>query len=145
MNCFNEEEIQKYIDGELSEEQQSSMNKHIATCKSCKDNIRSQKNISNIITQELNSLISDDISIPNIEIITKRKNIVNIRRIVYTVSAASLIFVLWLFLPNSTKTEQNQIVTIQEVNQNINREILEPDFLITVVSPDGKVTEYYLE
>lgn len=56
--------IQKYIDNELSGNEAKEINAHLENCELCKHEVEQQKKFSEKIKSSLDSLVSNEISVP---------------------------------------------------------------------------------
>lgn len=158
MNCINEGLIQKYIDGEATVQETSVIKEHRAVCSVCEENIIAQQKRSQSIKNAMDLLLDDSRERPNdlkpefpnrcIESKSKKGNNKTIRRTIYTGIAASLLlFSFFFFLeedsnPNLMMEEQIMLVQASDREVDANRSVLEQDFVINIIDPNGNVTEY---
>ena len=137
MNCFKEEIIQQYIDGELSGNQSSDFDKHIDSCKECATKYEQQLEIANFVKREINTLTKAGAIVPNINEILGNDNTAAkpfLRKLIYLVSAASIVFATFLYInskQNSIKINDEILIT-NDYYYDANKSIMEQDFEITI-------------
>ena len=119
MKHIDNELIQKYIDGEVTQNEICFIEKHIADCQECDDNIEKHK--------ELISFIKKDYSVEDIYIpeFTKPARIKSWKRYIYYATAACIAGLLFL------------LFTEKKVQEDKNPEIL---FLYTIDEYDANET-----
>ena len=147
MNCFNEEIIQEYIDNELSEELRDNFDNHLESCNECNTKFEQQLEIANFVKQEINSLYKEDIIIPNINAISGNSTIANksiMRKLIYIVSAASIIFATFFYInykqePSSSDIE---IFITNDYYYDANKGIMDQDIQIVIIDSDNEITNY---
>jgi len=141
MNCFNDDLIQRYIDNEISESENEFIEKHIKECNTCASKLEEQKNLTSFILGEINSIYIDDIVIPEINIEQNEGKIIKLKDFIITLSVAcSIIIGLFIFTKNKDN-EINTVSMVQNIEFDANKTITEQDMIITVVGPDGEVSE----
>jgi len=64
MNCIDADIIQRYIDGETNVLETEQIEKHIADCSSCADQIEERKAFAKIIKTDLQKLVDQPVEIP---------------------------------------------------------------------------------
>ena len=97
MNCFSEDFIQRYVDGESTKDEATMAENHMAECIECKMNVERQKQRSIKLKMTLNKLLDEIPERPNIPMINKqlRKQIPFKRKLVYGMSAACILGILF--------------------------------------------------
>lgn len=138
MNCIEEQLIQKYIDGECSEQETEMVEEHLLVCSECAGRLEEKRKLSVELKQLINSLSTNNIEIPPF---TKRRmdSGKKLKIFIYSLSAACiLLFVLFLFDKRSN-SDRNQITILQNIPREIdaNRPASEQDFVIEVYDDFG--------
>lgn len=149
MKCINEEILQQYVDGECDEREQIAVQKHIESCKDCYSSWEQCQARMIEIKSSLNILIDTLPAAPPFPVpavkVPKRNYALQV--IVPLAVAASLLLLIWLGSgkdKNSLPLEQVlQVCFATEVDAN--KPAHQQEFTITVVSPDGKVSEIIVQ
>ena len=146
MNCIDEQLMQKYIDGECTENEKTMVKQHLAGCSLCSRKQAEMEKLSFVIKQSINSLAVENIEIPAFKIkkTTSRKNL---KIILYSLSAACiLVFVLFL-VDKKNEFNQKKITIVQSVTREVdaNRPASRQDFVIEVLDGKGGCSEYIIE
>lgn len=117
--------IQRYIDNELSENEAKEINAHLKNCEFCRHEVEQQKDFSEKIKSSLDSIVSDEIPIP--EFVLKRqhnqkKKTLKIAIISSLSTACAMILVLLIIKFSKPKTNCNEFIfdyyTIDDYDAN---------------------------
>ena len=146
MNCFNNNQIQYYIDGELSKKDLLLFESHINTCNSCKQKVIEQKENKDYILKQFESIriqqYHTEVGIPKFN---KKSNLIVVKRLIYIVSAASLIFIAYLFTKPNTETQRILIQSNNNFEFDANSSITNQDFEINITNENGETISYYIK
>ena len=136
MDCIDEGVIQMYIDGEISIHEKNMLDEHIQSCKTCQQKLEEQRAISSSVVEAINLLAEQPIKIQQ-EFSKIRR--LPLKKILYAVSAASLLLFGIAFLNNYNKTEDTQPQIYYEVDWSVdaNKPITDQEFVISVFDADG--------
>ena len=143
MNCFNEDLIQRYIDNEVSESEKQIIEEHIKVCNTCALKLKEQKNLSSFVLDEINSIYIENKTIPKINIEQNEAKVIKLKDFIISLSVACTIIIGLFFFTNYNDNETNNSSIVQNIEFDIdaNKIITEQDMIITVVGPDGEVSE----
>lgn len=117
--------IQRYIDNELSENEAKEINAHLKNCEFCRHEVEQQKDFSEKIKSSLDSIVSDEIPIP--EFVLKRqhnqkKKTLKIAIISSLSTACAMILILLIIKFSKPKTNCNEFIfdyyTIDDYDAN---------------------------
>lgn len=117
--------IQRYIDNELSENEAKEINAHLKNCEFCRHEVEQQKEFSEKLKSSLDSIVSDEIPIP--EFVLKRqhnqkKKTLKIAIISSLSTACAMILVLLIIIFSKPKTNCNEFIfdyyTIDDYDAN---------------------------
>lgn len=117
--------IQRYIDNELSENEAKEINAHLKNCEFCRHEVEQQKDFSEKIKSSLDSIVSDEIPIP--EFVLKRqhnqkKKTLKIAIISSLSTACAIILVLLIIKFSKPKTNCDDFIfdyyTIDDYDAN---------------------------
>lgn len=146
MNCIDEQLLQKYIDGECTENEKAVVKQHLSGCSVC---IRKQVEMEKLsfgIKQSINSLTIEKIEIPTFKIkkTTSRKNF---KIIIYSLSAACILLFILLFVDKKYEINQKQMTIVQSIPREIDANLPanQQDFVIEVFDGKGGCSEYLIE
>ncbi|MCW3786611.1 anti-sigma factor family protein [Plebeiibacterium sediminum] len=147
MKCIEEEAIQKYIDWETSKEESINIESHIATCNDCKQKYLEQKQICNDFTHSLNALYDQKTEVPEFKYpeSPKRSLKSTYKKLVYTISAASIIaFTYFYSINTNTGQIENMYLNSYDEVFDANKSIDQQGIMITITDSDGHTTEFNL-
>ncbi len=146
MNCFNDEQIQQYIDGELSEEEFKLFDTHLNICSVCKEKVIEQKENKDFILKQFGAIsFSHSDSKQDIpELITPTKTI-SIKRLIYLVSAAALFFLAYFFTKPNIEIQNTPIQTNNNFEFDANSSITNQDFEVSITDENGETISYYIK
>ena len=100
MKHLNDRTIQSYIDNELPESERKEIASHLEKCPSCKQKVESQRVFSDKLKKSLDTMVSDDIQVPEFSFRNTVSPKVNIARIVFISSlstACAIALVIFAF------------------------------------------------
>ena len=100
MKHLNDKTIQSYIDNELPESERKEIEAHLEKCPSCKQKVESQRVFSDKLKKSLDTMVSDDIQVPEFSFRNTVSPKVNIARIVFISSlstACAIALVMFAF------------------------------------------------
>jgi len=147
MKCINEEQIQKYIDGETDLQETDQIKKHLTECSRCLHNVEEQKAFTEAIKRKLGNIGKQTVIIPEFVApnIRKRRLSLKIRRYIYTVSAACVILLI-VFLRYGRNTEPRCNPTVQMIysfdgNFDSNKTVSQQEMTIVVIDANGKIID----
>ena len=89
MKHLNDKTIQNYIDNELPESERKELETHLEKCPSCKQKVESQRVFSDKLKKSLDTMVSDDIPVPEFSFGNTASPKVNITRIVFISSLST--------------------------------------------------------
>jgi len=145
MNCISEENIQAYIDNELSINEKSKINEHITQCEYCTNNVHKQRMLASMLKE--NIAFDEPIAIPDITQIIdgspRWSKEQYIKSIFYVAAAASIVLALLIGL--NKKQELTPELTHDYANHfefDANKSITDQDFEITIIDSEGNITNY---
>lgn len=81
MKHLNDKTIQNYIDNELPEIERKEIASHLKKCPSCKQKVETQRVFSDKLKKSLETLVSDNITVPEFSFGNATENEVNVARI----------------------------------------------------------------
>ena len=146
MNCFNEEKIQQYLDNECSKDEKDFFTRHIETCHNCKAALSKQHLRKVEVKQSLELLVTEQTAIPQFKVpekATEKRKIAMGYLIPVAIAAGLLLFLLVRPFINADKPPINgqnmQFVISEEFDAN--KPVKDHPIIMTVVAPDGTVTQ----
>ena len=89
MKHLNDKTIQNYIDNELPERERKELETHLEKCPSCKQKVESQRDFSDKLKKSLDTMVTDDIPVPEFSFRNAASPKVNITRIVFISSLST--------------------------------------------------------
>ena len=89
MKHLNDKTIQSYIDNELPESERKKVEMHLKECASCKQRVESQRDFSEKMKKSLETLVPEDIALPEFSFGRTERPEVNVNRIVLISSLAT--------------------------------------------------------
>ena len=89
MKHLNDKTIQSYIDNELPESERKGIEAHLEKCPSCKQKVESQRDFSDKLKKSLDTMVTDDIPVPEFSFRNAASPKVNITRIVFISSLST--------------------------------------------------------
>jgi predicted anti-sigma-YlaC factor YlaD len=145
MKCIDNELIQKYIDGETKLQETDLIEKHVAHCSKCVQNIKEQKTFAENIKLKIRQLDKQPVFIPEFVKPDAQKRDLNlkIRHIVYAVSAACAIFLFVFLLPKQSKETDFLMIYCLEGDFDSNKPFSQQEMVIKIIDSNGKIVDYY--
>lgn len=146
MNCFNEEQIQQYIDNEYDQPERETIRQHMEICPSCQDALAQQRQRLMEVKQSLELLVTQQPDIPQFRAPEKTITYRNyaIKYILPMAVAAGLLLMLLLrpFSDSDIVPGNGQNIQFVESGElDANKPITEYPLIMTVVAPDGTVSQ----
>ena len=89
MKHLNDKTIQSYIDNELPESEKKAIASHLEECLLCKQKVESQRAFADKLKKSLETLIPDDITVPEFSFRRTTRPEVNVTRIAIISSLAT--------------------------------------------------------
>ena len=89
MKHLNDRTIQSYIDNELPESERKTVEMHLEACPSCKQRLESRRAFTEKMKESLDTLVSDDITVPEFSFVRSAMPEVNVTRIALISSLAT--------------------------------------------------------
>lgn len=149
MRCIDPDQIQKYIDKELTPEEELEIKGHLEHCEACATKTNNQLELATQVKDTINLLKEEPIDIPEFKIPQNREKIhvLTPRRLIYSVAAASILIVfILLFQSKETEAEDNEyFMQLVEQEYDANRSISDQEMVIEIIDPEGNLTEYFFE
>ena len=149
MRCIDEGLIQKYIDKEVTPEEEVMIKDHLKHCEVCATRTNNQLELVTQVKETMNLLTEETIDIPEFEIPQSRKKMhaLTSGRLIYGVAAACIIVLLLIIFQNKETVAENNEYFMQLVEHeyDANRTLSDQELVIEVIDPEGNLTEYYIE
>jgi predicted anti-sigma-YlaC factor YlaD len=147
MKCIDDEVIQKYIDGETNSRETAEIEKHLANCSPCAQNIEEQRAFADAVKNRIENWSSQPVVVPEFvaTVVPKRKLNVKIRHYIYAASAAcAALLLFFLISEHNGKNRENEIQLIYTFvgDFDANRTISQQEMTIIVIDANGKIVEY---
>ena len=89
MKHLNDKTIQSYIDNELPESDRKKVEMHLEKCLSCRQTVDAQRSFSEKMKNSLETLVPNDVSVPEFSFGRATRPEVNVTRIVFISSLAT--------------------------------------------------------
>ena len=89
MKHLNDRTIQSYIDNELLESERKTVEMHLEACPSCKQRLESRRAFTEKMKESLDTLVPDDITVPEFSFARAAMPEVNVTRIALISSLAT--------------------------------------------------------
>ncbi len=150
MSCLKDEQIQKFIDGESTEEEAGLIEKHLAVCGECAAKVRGQKRLAVFMRKNINSLAPKAVEIPAIAPLPGRmkRQIFSLKKLVYMVSAACIILFV-LFISHRKEIKNKDDIFFNQYydrdSYNANHTLLQQPLVIHFYDGKGNVKKYNIE
>ncbi len=149
MKCINDEIIQKYIDGEMKPQESALIEKHKETCRECADKVTHQLALKAKVVDAVNLLAGPLDNLPIMRPVTKpsKGKRVLLRRVIPLLAAASIMLFV-VFLTQKDKTLKEKMVVSESFfvgEIDANRTVAQQELTITVISPEGMISEHIVE
>lgn len=146
MTCIDEQLLQKYIDGECTENEKKEVKQHLSDCLECTRKQAEREKLSVEIKLAISSLTIPNVEIPIFEI-KKPSSGKNIKLILYSLSAACIILFMLIFNNKKNDSYQPEITIVQNIPCEIdaNRPASKQEFVIEVIDDKGGRSELFFE
>ncbi len=148
MKCIEEEDIQRYIDQETTIEETKYIEFHIASCIDCKQKYLNHKKLCDEFVHSFNKIHSHEIIIPEFKYpkAPKRSLKSKYKKLVYTISAASIIAFAYFYFNNTNAGyKENLYMNSYDEIFDANKSIGQQGIMITISDADGQTTEFNLK
>ena len=149
MRCIDPDQVQKYIDEEVSPEEAVMIEGHIKHCEACAIRIYNQLELATQVKDAINLLTEETIDIPEFKIpeSQKKRYAITSKRLIYSVAAACIIIIILIIFQTNARVDENNEYYMQlvEYEYDANRTLSEQKFVIEFIDPNGNLTEYFLE
>jgi len=146
MNCFNDKQIQQYIDGEISKEEFKIFETHLSICSICKEKVIEQKENKDFVLKQFRTIrmsqYDNKQGIP--EFITTTK-IISIKRLIYFISAAALFFLAYFFTKPNIEIQSTPIQANNSFEFDANSSITNQDFEVSITNENGETISYFVK
>ena len=149
MRCIDPDQIQKYIDNEVTLEEKVLIKDHLKHCQACATRTNNQLEMATQVKDTINLITKETIEIPEFAIPEKqnKKHAIISRRLIYSVAAACIIILILIIFQPDNRVDENSEYFMQlvEYEYDANRTLSEQELVIEFIEPDGTLTEYYLD
>ena len=144
MKCINDELIQKYIDGETDSQETVRIEKHLADCSPCAQNLAERKAFADAIKTKIGQWGRQPVIVPGFvaPVFRKHRLKLKVRHYVYAVSAACAVLLFVFLRPEQSEDDLNTTVHLMysfDGDFNSNRPISQQEMTIKVMGADGNI------
>jgi anti-sigma factor RsiW len=145
MKCIDSELLQRFFDGECSDEEAIEVKLHLNACQNCRHRYKALQTRVHSIHQALGMLCSDNIDIPPMPLPKPARKRISLHRkfLVPLLAAASILLFILVF-----NTKENNNMSGDQMSQSCfsgefdaNKPVYQQELSFTAISPDGKVSE----
>ncbi|QGY46996.1 hypothetical protein GM418_26035 [Maribellus comscasis] len=141
MNCFNEDILQKYVDGECTAEESRKIEIHTGNCAECRNTVALFKRRSENIKKQINALVGDVPEMPGIStLIKEKKPVIPIRKkLVYGMAAASVMLIIVLLLEKPFSSPDKETIMYYNIDYEIdaNKPLTEQEMVLYITDENG--------
>ena len=148
MKCIDDELIQRYIDGETDLQETNRIEKHLAECSRCTQNVEEQRVFADVIKTEIGQWGRQPVIIPELVTPVFRKHRLNlkIRHYIYAVSAACAVL-LFVFIRSEKSGDEPNMITVEliysfEGDFDSNKTVSQQEMTFFMITHDGKIVEF---
>lgn len=147
MKHLNDKTIQSYIDNELLESERKEIESHLEKCPSCKQKVETQRTFSDKLKKSLDTMVSDDIPMPEFSFGNPTRDKVNIARIAMisslsTACAIALIMIAVNLLSKPKPTPADSIFDYYTIEDyDANKPFAEQDFAEFMIRSQTEETD----
>jgi len=149
MRCIDPDQVQRYIDEEVTPEEAVMIEGHIKHCEACAIRINNQLELATQVKDAINLLTEETVDIPNFKIPESQKkwHAITSKRLIYSVAAACIIIIILIIFQTNDRVDENNEYYMQlvEYEYDANRTLSEQKLVIEFIDPNGNITEYFLE
>jgi hypothetical protein len=149
MSCINEEQIQQYLDQEYSLQESEVIRQHLEICSLCSEALIQQRQWSLDVKKSLDQLVTQQPDIPPFKVPGIRKNhrVITSRYILPLAIAAGILLLVLLrpFISSDTPiTRYPNLHYVESAELDANKPITDYPLIMTIVAPDGSVSQVQL-
>ncbi len=138
MKCFNEEIIQRYIDGETSVKENDVIEKHLAACDECAQKVKEAKEKAENIKHLIISMDVEPVGVPAFDYPKRRKiSKHHPKRWLYVASIACVLVFAILYINRNEKDQEYYLSYEFESEFNANLPISEQDMTVRIYDSNG--------
>lgn len=147
MNCIDEQLLQKYIDGECTENDRAVVKKHLSACLACAQRYAEMEKLSAGIKRVVNFLTIENIEIPAFSNTAARPLKRNYKPMLYSLAAACILLFVLFIVDKKNGSDQRKIAIVQCIPAEVdaNRPAGDQDFVIEVYDDKGQRSEYFIQ
>lgn len=147
MTCIDEQLLQKYIDGECTENETAAVKQHLSSCLACHQKHSEMEKLSAGIKRAINSLSIENIEIPAFKKTAARPLGRNLKFILYSLAAACILLFVLFLVDKKNESPERKIAIVQSIPAEIdaNRPASDQDFVIEVYDGKGQRSEYFIQ
>jgi predicted anti-sigma-YlaC factor YlaD len=147
MKCIEQQQLQQYIDGECAVAKKAAFEKHLSECDNCIQKLNNMTKLSANAKQAIGSLNRNITEIPTFNYTKTQKKQSKIKYIIYSLSAACIIFFIFIFVDKKQEpcTEAYSIVQSITWEADANQPFVNQNFAIEINDGKGNNTIIYLE
>jgi hypothetical protein len=146
-NCIDEQLLQKYIDGECTENERAVVRQHISGCPACTQKLDEMEELSAGIKRAINLLTIENREIPAFKNTAARPLKRNYKPILYSLAAACILLFVLFIVDRKNESNQAKIAIVQCIPAEVdaNRPAGDQDFVIEVFDDKGQRSEYFIQ
>ena len=147
MKHLNDKTIQSYIDNELLESERKEIESHLEKCPSCKQKVETRRAFSDKLKKSLDTMVSDDIPMPEFSFGSPTRYKVNIARIAMisslsTACAIALVMIAVNLLSKPKPTPTDSIFDYYTIEDyDANKPFAEQDFAEFMIRSQTEETD----
>jgi len=147
MSCIKRDIIQKYIDGEATPREVALVKAHIEVCEVCVQKINRQHQLVAGVKKAINLLAEDPMGIPALRVPPSqvKKQLLTRRSIIYSLSAACILVLVFVISYNEKEPRmQNQVTIVYGLGADVdaNQPITEQPMVINIIDEKGTISEF---
>ncbi|HHN47692.1 MAG TPA: zf-HC2 domain-containing protein [Bacteroidales bacterium] len=146
MKCIDEAQMQRYLDSECGQVEGEEIRQHLAQCRSCSDSFTKYSERLAKVKRSLGLLIAQQTLIPEFKVptrTTQQRGVILIY-ILPLVAAASLLL-LFILRPfyKAEKLPPNELYLQSYISADFdaNKPVAEYPLIMTIIAPDGSVSQ----
>ena len=149
MNCFKEDKIQQYIDGECTADEAARIKRHLAECSDCAAKVEHQGKTAVGLKNAINLLVDEPGEIPVFvaPVIPLKKTFIRSGKFIYSLLAACVIIFALVFIYEKENKSEEQITLIMSVGPEVdaNLPLTDQEIQINIIDPEGNMKELSLK
>jgi hypothetical protein len=159
MNCIKKSVIQKYLDGEIPNDEIIRIESHLKKCKECSEKVEQQRIRNGLINDMMNNLTDKEVVRPPLSLLFNpmlqvvdsadqndfKSGWSSRKRLLYGLCGACAVLLFLIYPLRILFDKQKKVIQIQEVIRDVdaNRPLTDQETVVTVIDPDGNVS--YME